>query len=743
MENRIKCKMKINRIMFPKDKQIESGSFAIFTANVITHISGDRPVKHPHFGTVSLKGNVPHLREGDTFTITFGDAEVNSYGTSYTVSSVTKEIDPKDKKQLREYFNIMCGRSVSEELMKIEGAYEMLQERNDEELLKVKGIGKTRLEQIYNNIGTYSDISYAFAKLEPLGLTRKLISKICMTVGGAVTAVDICTTNPYSLIKKVKGVSFITADQIAIKCGLDFYSPIRIKSAIIHILEEAGEGGKSFLTAPQLMAELRKLVAVEMVTIDSIIRELINSGEIAVSADGMNIALDYYLKLEEKIANEIKRIRDAKSEIVIPEDWREKIKEIEEAQGWCYTEEQMDGIEKVLMNNLVVVSGKAGSGKSTVTNAMTQILHNYTIDMCCLSAKASQRLREVNKGIDAQTIHRLLGLGMKIEEEEKNILYSDIIILDEASMVSGTLFLKLLEAIPSGAKLIILGDDGQLTAIGNCAVFSDLMKSGAVVHVELTKIHRQAEKSAIITQSIAIRNQKQIYEKGFRGHRVLGELQDLELFIEEESAGLMELVKKKFIEDLRVTGNILEVQVISALKTRGSLSIKNINLELQSMFNMRIGAYAEGAEKVKIYQGDKVINLKNNYSSKAPENEYGVKKTRPVFNGNIGIVKSIGDKTMIVDFVGVGEVELESTDYASINLAYAISTHSSQGSQWKRVICAFDISSYVLLNVEILYTAVTRAMEHCSLIIENNAMQHALRTVEQKTKQTLLPNFLI
>ena len=226
MENRIKCKMKINRIMFPKDKQIESGSFAIFTANVITHISGDRPVKHPHFGTVSLKGNVPHLREGDTFTITFGDAEVNSYGTSYTVSSVTKEIDPKDKKQLREYFNIMCGRSVAEELMKIEGAYEMLQERNDEELLKVKGIGKARLEQIYNNIGTYSDISYAFAKLEPLGLTRKLISKICMTVGGAVSAVDICTTNPYSLIKKVKGVSFITADQIAIKCGLDFYSPI-------------------------------------------------------------------------------------------------------------------------------------------------------------------------------------------------------------------------------------------------------------------------------------------------------------------------------------------------------------------------------------------------------------------------------------------------------------------------------------------------------------------------------------
>lgn len=730
----IKCKMRIDRIMFPKGGVVNSGDFCIFTAKILQHLEGDYPKVHEVFKTVSLKGEVPTIEAGDRFTITFDSPEVNKFGTSYTVLSVTKEINPENKEEVREYLKLMCGDKIASELMKQDNPYQLLQDKNDEELLKVKGIKESRLEQIYKKIESYSDNSLAFIRLEPLGLTKTQIKNICYAVGGAVNAIDICKNNPYLLIKKVKGIGFKIADDIAIKCGMNPFSPVRIKSAVRHLLEEAGEAGKSYLYAPQLLQEIRKIVSIEFYTLDSIVKDMLVNKELVLSDDGMKVALPYYIKLEQNIAKEIERIRDAESNIEVPDNWMDIVREIEEKQGWNHTEEQLTGIEMSLKNNILVVSGKAGSGKSTVTNAMAEVLKGYDISLCCLSAKASQRLREVT-GMDASTIHRLLGLGMEESEEESEI-YSDIVIIDEASMVSGTLFLKLLRAIRTGSKVIILGDDGQLTAIGNCSVFSDLMVSKKIPHIELTKIHRQAEKSAIITKSIDFRNQIPICDRDFSGHTIMGELQDLELFVllQEE---LLNQIKLKFLEDLRVIGDVLEVQVISALKTRGVLSIHNINLELQALVNPRVGESFEGANKTKIFIGDKVINLKNNYKAKDTEG-----RKVGVWNGSIGMVQEIKKDEVIINFTGIGRIVIEKENFNNINLAYAISCHSSQGSQWKRVICGFDMSAYVLLNVEIIYTALTRASEHCSLIIERKALDYSAKTVEQKTKQTLLPMFI-
>ena len=175
----IKCKMKIDRIMFPKDREVNSGEFSIFTAKVIQHIEGDYPIKHEVFKTVSLKGEVPSIKAGDDFTITFDTPETNRYGTSYTVLSVTKEINPENKEEVREYLKLMCGENIAKELMKLDNPYKLLKEKNDEELLKVKGIKESRLQQIYKKIEDYSDNSLAFIKLEPLGLTKTQIKNIC------------------------------------------------------------------------------------------------------------------------------------------------------------------------------------------------------------------------------------------------------------------------------------------------------------------------------------------------------------------------------------------------------------------------------------------------------------------------------------------------------------------------------------------------------------------------------------
>lgn len=737
MENKIiKCKVQIDRIMFPKNKQIESGDYAIFTVKIKKVLSDEQPIINHVFKNVSLKGIVPHIKEGMMFTMTFGDPETNDYGTTYHVFSTTKEIDESNLKEVKEYLELMCGVETTKELIKLENPYQLLINRCDEELLKVKGIGKARLKQIYKNMSTYSDNSYALAKLVPLGLTKTQVNNICYAVGGAVSAVDVCMKNPYSLIDKVRGISFIIADTIALKCGHDINSSCRLKYAVMHILMSAGENGKSYLTMSQLMRELNGMATAEISIVYEVMQELCDEGKIAVSADGNMVASVYYLKLEEEIANELKRLRDAESKIIIPDNWRETVSQIEDSQGWNYTDEQLRGIETVLKNNVVVVTGKAGTGKSTVTNAMCDILDDYTIKMCCLSAKASQRLTEVT-GREAETIHRMLGLGMG-EDDSVYELFADIVIIDEASMPSGTLLLKVFKAMESGSKLIILGDDGQLTPIGDCSVFSDLLKSKNIPVVCLTEIHRQAKKSAITTKSIDIRNQIPIYEKGFRGYRVLGELQDLELFIEENNSKIMDILINKFVEDLNITHNVMEVQIITAMKKRGDICTTKINEEIQKKYNpnnLCSDEYIEGVDKVKIFKGDKVINLKNNYNSLSPDGE-----RRPVFNGSIGIVKDIQEDCIIIDFIGVGEVELK--NYENINLAYAVSCHSSQGSQWKRVICAFDMGAYVLLNVEMLYTAVTRASEHCALIVEDKAFLQALRTVEQKTKQTLLSDFL-
>lgn len=733
-----KSKVQVDRIMFPKGKEVEVGDFVIFTAKVVQAMEGGLPIINKRYGTISLKGSMPKIKKNDIITIKYGNAETNDYGTTYTVETVYREVDRNNKEEVENFIRTVCGNQIASELLKLENPYDILINKNDEELLKLKGVGEKTLEKIYAHIDSYGDYSYAYGKLEKLGLTKALIKKICMALGGPEVAVETCFNNAYSLIGKVKGIGFIVADSIALRCGLDPRSNERIKYAILHVLSENGMDGKSYLTAAQLMNELNRIVNVDMFFVSEILKELIEKEKITLFNSGQIVALNSYIELESNIAKEIERIRDAKSRIKIPNNWVDIVKELEGNQGWQHTEEQMDGIKKALENNIILISGKAGSGKSTITNAVTKILSNCVIEMCCLSAKAAQRLKEVT-GLNAQTIHKLLGLGSVNKNDIKASLeYVDIFILDEASMVSASIFLELLKAIPNGSKLIILGDDGQLTAIGEGAVFSDLKNSYVIPKIELTKIHRQAEKSAIITQSINIRNQKPIYEKGFVGRRVLGELQDLEVVVEKENNNFMNIIKHKFMQELKIMNNdVMEVQIITAMKTRGEICTHKINIEIQKALGKNVGINFIGFNNIEIYEGDKVINLKNNYKSKSPS-----KEDRPIFNGNIGIVKKIKQDCVVIDFIGVGEVVIDKNSMRNINLAYAISVHSSQGSQWKRVLCAFTNSDYILLNVEILYTAITRAEAYCTLIIQADAMRTALRTVEQKNKQTLLPNYL-
>lgn len=733
----MKSKIKIKRILYPKNTYTtQAGDYSIFTATVEKHLEGEEPVVHEIYGTITLKGNVPSMRNGDEFIATYDEPQVTDYGTSYKLLTLSKEIDKTDEKQVYEYLKFLAGSNIADELIKLENPLGLIENRCDEELLKVKGIGAKVLERMYANASTSLDYSYAFAELLPFDMSKILIKNICETLGSAQTAVQMCKTNPYALVSKVKGISFIKADEIARKCGLDMKSDMRLECAIYHILLESGATGKSYLTSAQLMSELSRLNLINWMQVNKVIMQMEKDKKVILINNGTEICLKHYFQLEGDIANEIDRLMKAESHINVPMDWRETVKRIEQEQGWEYTTEQMEGIQAVLENNVVIITGYGGTGKSTITNAMTSVLKDYEIKQTCLSAKASQRLSECS-GIPAETIHRLLGLNIGNTESRITEIMTDVLIIDEGSMVNGTLFRKLLKALRSGSKLIIAGDIGQLQAIGDCSVLSDLIKSKKVPTVQLTKIHRQAQKSAIITKSIECRNQKPLYDREFRGHMVMGELQDLEIFIENEKEMLMPIIVKRFMDYLEEGVDISEIQVICPTKTRGVVSCDKINFILQSKYNPKIGEYYELPSGAKLYKGDKVINTKNNYKATTPEGE-----VVGILNGNMGIITDITKNSIIVQFPN-SIIEFKNKERDALNLGYCISVHSSQGSQWKKVICAFSSDAYTLLNVEILYTAISRAIENCALIAEHSAINIALRNVEGNTKQTYLDKFMM
>ncbi|MFR2314859.1 AAA family ATPase [Terrisporobacter sp.] len=733
-----KTKIKIDRIMFPKNtKKTNPGDYCIFTAKVEQHIEGDKPILHETYKTMTLKGVVPSIKAGDVYIAHYNNPETNNYGTSYSLVMITTEIDRTDKKQVQDYLKMLCGDQIAKELIKLNDPIGMIERRETENLLKIKGIGKKKLDSIYDNIEQTTDYSGALAALEPLGLTKQLIINICTAYGSPETAIQICKTKPYDLVKKVKGISFSKADEIARKCALNMTSDSRLECLIYVILNENGQGGRSYLHANQLIALISDVMRVDMEQLNRVVAKMYADKTIILTTKGQHIGLTQYFELEKQICEELMRLVDAKTRIKTPGNWRETVKKLEERQKWTHTDEQLLGIETTLKNNVVIVTGKAGTGKSTITNAMLEILDDYDAKLTCLSAKASQRIEEVT-GRSASTIHRLLkigvpGLGGAMKPEP---ILTDILIVDESSMVNGELFLKLLKNTPDGTKVIILGDDGQLQAIGDCAVLSDLLTTSKIPIIRLNKIHRQAQKSAIVTKSIAIRNQEEIYPRGYEGHMTLGELQDLELFIQKEKEGLIQHVINSFKKELeKNNGNVLEVQVITPMKKRGNLCTYKLNKELQKIYNSCTSEYYED-ENVRIYVGDKVINTKNNYKIKNTEGEI-----TPIFNGNIGIVKDITENTIVVDFNGE-DIVFKGSVRQSLNLAYAITTHSSQGSQWESVIVAIDSGAWLLLTVEMLYTAITRASKHCVLIAEDKAVAHAIKTVEQKTKQTYLSKFL-
>lgn len=743
-EKIIKCIIKLNRVFFPKGKShIKSGEYGIFSAD----ISEEKQNCEGLNGSIKLKGNCCEINYGDSYNVSCKLADVNDkYGNTYEIIYINRLIDLKDKcKQHNFLTSILNETTVNALFEKYDDVISLLENEDIKSLTSIKGIGKvTALKMIdkYNDCKDYGEI---YSELGMLGLTSNMIKKLVDFYKSPDIVVDTVKTNPYQLVN-VDGIGFKKADEIAEKLGIKGSNPNRVKGAILFILSEAGANGKSYIHYSELMTTLNDMIGyIEQDIINNVAKSLVDNKDVYISDNGEMVGIYKYRKLESDISKELLRLLNAKSNIII-KDVDYIIKSTEKQQGFKFNEEQRDFINKFSKYNVVALTGGAGSGKSTSMKGAVNVSKEYSCVGCSLSGKASLRLQECTD-IESMTIHRLLGYeNGKFIANENNQLGYDVYLMDEATMTNGELFLSFLKAVPSGSKVVFAGDIQQLTPVGSCQVFADILSSNVIPCVKLIKINRQASKSEIINVGYKIINQQQVCDNTFQGEITLGELQDFTMVGFKDNLEPELLVIKHFLKRLEIEKDIMEVQVIVPMKNRGNMCTYNLNLKIQEKVNPINAKKSNviipmGKDKQYIIQiGDKVINCKNNYNVPFANEEQEEKTS--VFNGSMGIVKDIKDGYITIDFIGIGEVIFDGKASKSLELGYVITTHKSQGSQYRSVIYAINSSDYVLLNVENGYTGVTRASKHCTFIFKIQALNTMLNKREMKNKQTYLTRIL-
>lgn len=609
MEEKIlKFECALDRIIYPKySKKVQSGDFAIFSMRITKWIDN----KIDEVEIIKLKGTTCTLEYGTTYKVFCKLAETHEiYGDTYGLIYISKCIDISSKDKQKEFLKNVLNENLVEKLFdEYDDVIKLLENRDVKSLMKIKGIGNQVALRMIDEYEESKDYSSIYMELGQLGFTHTFIKKLVDFYKSPDTVIDIVKNNPYDLLR-VEGIGFKKADEVACKVGITQYDIRRIKGFLLYYLNDQGEAGRSYLNYQDLMKALYDTLGfVPEEIINATAKQMIDNKDVVVLDNGSKIALKKFYDLEKNIMNELFRLQIGLVKVVendsdkvnsihddyIPKsfnigNWETITENVEEKQGFMFTDEQRAAIKLSLDNHVMALTGGAGVGKTSTANGICSLYSGYNILACALSGKASVRITEAT-GLPASTIHRALGYqNGEFMFNKENKLAVDIVLIDEATMINGTLFLSLLEAIPTGAKVIIMGDVQQLTPIGNCQVFADILDSNVLPVVKLSKPHRQALRSGIIPTSIKIANQQQIFDGNYTGNAIIGELEDMELDISGKGndESISDKIIKHFQVELEKFHDIMEVQICVPMRLRGELSCYNLNSKIQSIYNPKL-----------------------------------------------------------------------------------------------------------------------------------------------------------
>lgn len=758
-EDMVRCHIKIKNVFFPKD-YIESGGYAAFSADIVKVVQGEPVVSK--YGDVRFCGSAPSLNVNVTYAVCATYSHHEKYGDQYKLVYMNEVRDITDPSEQRAFLStVLTDNQLNKLYENFENPFDLIKTGDVKSLCSVKGIGEDTAKNILSKYNDRVDHGYAYAKLTELGLTVNAIDKLVQVYGSADTLVEKIQKNPYILIEDAYGIGWNKADSLAMNMGISRNSQFRVEAYIMHFLSEYAESGNSMVQAGKVinncMSDLGLNDGDREVMRDALFHLHDVRKTLWWNKDRSEFALERVRKLEQNISQELKRLIGAP--VDLPEnDMDESIRKAEEQIGIEYTNEQKDAIKKICSSNVCILTGFGGTGKTTVVAGALKVLSGKTFSQIALSGRAAARMQEVT-GQDGLTIHRLLGYDpfkKAFSHNRDNKIEDDIIILDETSMVGAQLFYDLIQAVEIGHRLIMIGDDGQLESIGLCNIFKDMLDSGSIPVIRLTKIHRQAAKSAIITESIKVRNANQLVPYGWTGNEIRGELQDLELDVYKDAKSSFDNIVNQYHTLYNKEGmDSAKIQIVLPQKMRGSISTFNVNNAIQEIVNpyknqsnVKVTLCKDGQEKSYILrEGDQVILNRNNYNLKHINESTGEKTVCPVYNGNRGVIRKIDGRKMLVDFDQWGTIEIPNYEngenvWNTLELAYALTCHKLQGSEAPYVIVGLDFSARIMLTREWLYTAITRAKKRCIICAETKALDFAVKTSNVPYKKTFLKWYL-
>ena len=700
-------------------------------------------------GELTCVGTFPYISEGEMLEVSGEYANHNVYGMQLQVISHQVK-EPEDLVSIERYLgsgaikglgSALAGRIVR----KFKDDTFRIIEEEPERLAEVKGISERKAREISEQVEEKKDMRKAMIYLQKYGISLALAAKIYEHYGQSVYRV--MEENPYQIADHVQGVGFKTADEIAAKVGIHTDSDFRIRSGIFYVLLQSVTDGHVYLPQEELLRRTMQLLEVEICDIQKYLMDLAMEKKVVLKEkeDGVRVYPAHYYYLE---LNSAKMLHDLNVSYEIAEDAIEKrLQQIEEDAELSLDELQRTAVKEAVRNGVLVLTGGPGTGKTTTINAMIHFFESEGMDifLAAPTGRAAKRMTEAT-GCEARTIHRMLELAyapgnddnrMEFARNQENPLETDVIIIDEMSMVDLPLMHVLLNAVMVGTRLILVGDQDQLPSVGAGSVLKDLIKSECFPVITLTKIFRQAEQSDIVVNAHKInRGEEVVLDNKSRDFFFL-KRQDANTII----SVVIALIQKKLPK--YVGADPFDIQVLTPMR-KGLLGVERLNTILQQYLNPPDKSKEEKQYGDKLFRvGDKVMQIKNNYQLEWEiATKYGlvVDKGIGVFNGDIGRITSINSYTETVE---VEYEEKKKVNYPfqlldELELAYAITIHKSQGSEYPAVVIPLLQGPRQLYHRNLIYTAVTRAKKCVTLVGSDVTFQEMIRNANEQNRYTSL-----
>ena len=691
---------------------------------------------------ITCVGIFSTIAEGENIEATGDYTDHPTYGTQFKVVSF-EEKAPEDQEAIERYLGSGAikgiGLAMAARIVRRfkEDTFRIIEEE-PERLVEVKGISERKAMEIASQVNEKRDLRQAMIFLQQFGITMNLAVKIYNKYGQEVYG--ILKENPYRLADDIEGVGFRTADDIAAKAGIRTDSDFRVRSGILYTLLQASGEGHTFLPKEELTSKASELLGIDQEIIEKNYMDLSIDRKIVMKQSGeqtqIYAASFYYME-----ANTATMLRELDITYDVADaEIEQRIHKIEKQTGMELDEHQVQAVKEAVRNGLLVITGGPGTGKTTTINTIIRYfeLEGMDIFLAAPTGRAAKRMSETT-GFEARTIHRMLELngGMEgnagFERNETNPLETDVVIIDEMSMVDITLMNSLLKAIAPGTRLILVGDINQLPSVGPGSVLKDIIQSEIFNVVMLTKIFRQASTSDIIVNAHKIN----------RGEEVSLDNKSMDFFFLKRYEAdiiinvVLQLVKQKLPKFVDATP--YDIQVLTPMR-KGLLGVERLNGILQHYLNPPDKSKREKEHGDMVFrEGDKVMQTKNNYQLEWEIcTKFGltVDNGMGIFNGDMGIIAEINDfaETMTVEFDEGRKVEYSYKLLDELELAYAITIHKSQGSEYPAVVIPLLNGPSMLMNRNLLYTAVTRARKCVTLVGNDTTFQQMIKNTSQQKR---------